>query len=258
VTGTIYDITIDNTTSGTIDHQWDGYGNTDADWTDQIGSNDGTVNGSPARYNLDTGDISNDAVQTTTANQPLVVENGALVTDGGKPAIKYDGVSDQMDINGLALLSLTYGAFFVGSITDNTTSSLKTIFDSSDSTRGGFSLSYGNTTNKLTPFWFDGDDNSVNVFSGGSNLTSNQALYSVIIKTGASATYIDGSENDTRANTWVLAGTNTFTKSTLGYDQDNLSRLFTGKMQELILFETDESTNREAIETNINNHYNIY
>ena len=43
--GTIYDVIINNGTSNV--GQWNGYGNTNADWTDQIGSNNGTVAGSP-------------------------------------------------------------------------------------------------------------------------------------------------------------------------------------------------------------------
>ena len=48
--GTIFDVEIELDGNGTNDHEYKGYGNTDADWTDQIGSNDGTVNGSPALF----------------------------------------------------------------------------------------------------------------------------------------------------------------------------------------------------------------
>lgn len=47
VTGVIYDLKIDLTGNGTWDHHYLGNDNTNAGWTDQIGSNDGTVNGSP-------------------------------------------------------------------------------------------------------------------------------------------------------------------------------------------------------------------
>ena len=57
--GLIYDVEISNQSGAT--HSWIGNGNTDAAWTDQVGSNDGTVNGSPSLYHV--------AESETTAGQ---------------------------------------------------------------------------------------------------------------------------------------------------------------------------------------------
>ena len=38
----------------------------------------------------------------------------------------------------------------------------------------------------------------------------------------------------------------------------NTSQLWKGNVQELIIYKSDQSANREAIETNINNRYEIY
>ena len=195
----------------------------------------------------------NHAVQTTAASQPKIVDAGSLVTGG----LDFDGSSSAMDIDGLALASLNYGAFALVSIDNPTASSLKTIFDSSDGVDAGFALSYGNTANKLTPFWFDGDDTLANVFSGGSNLTSAKSIYSVIIKSGASTTHIDGSSNDILTNTWNTAGTNSFSKSTIGYDQSNSGRNLNGKLAELIIYDSDQTDNRTALEANIGEAYSI-
>ena len=195
----------------------------------------------------------NHAVQATAASQPKIVDAGALVTDG----LDFDGSSSEMDIDGLALASLNYGAFALVSIDNPTASSLDTIFDSTDGVDAGFALSYGNTANKLTPFWFDGDDSTANVFSGGSNLTSAKSIYSVIIKSGASTTHINGSSNDILTNTWTTAGTNSFSKSTIGYDQSVSVRNFNGKLAELIIYNTDQTDNRTALEANIGETYSI-
>jgi hypothetical protein len=48
--GTIYNVTIDETTDGIVDHSYQGYGNTDADWLDLIGTAHGTVVGTPALF----------------------------------------------------------------------------------------------------------------------------------------------------------------------------------------------------------------
>ena len=57
--GIIYDLSV--ISGGVGVHEWLGNGNTDAAWTDQIGSNDGTVNGSPSLYHV--------AESETTAGQ---------------------------------------------------------------------------------------------------------------------------------------------------------------------------------------------
>ncbi len=91
--GSFYDVSIK--INGVEEFSTEGYGNTDADWTDQIGSNDGTVNGDPARAKItDSGIVvANDAIQETTSNQGLLVDSGSLVTDKGRPAIDLDGAS---------------------------------------------------------------------------------------------------------------------------------------------------------------------
>ena len=71
-------------------HQWSGYGNTDADWIDQVGSNDGTVNGSPAllRIPADTSDPTKDALGDTLTNP--------AITDG------YNGAETELDAYNIA------------------------------------------------------------------------------------------------------------------------------------------------------------
>ena len=197
---------------------------------------------------------NNDASQPLDDAQPKIAENGSVLADG----IDFDGVDDKFDIDGFAPISLTYSSFVVASLDEPTISGLRTIFDSSDAARGGFAIAHGNTAGKFTPFWFDGDDTSANVFSAGSNLTSAETLYSTIIKSGASTTHIDGTLNETLGNTWATAGSNSFTKSTIGYDQTNTNRDFDGKLKELIIYTTDQSANREAIEAHINGRYSIY
>lgn len=246
--GVITDLSVGSTT-------WDG---TAADATSQ----GWTVNGTPSTNALNDGFVEtwydqsgngNDATQDIAGSQPLIVENGNLLGE-----LNFDGLNHKLDIDGYAPLSLVYSSFLVASFDEPTASSMKTIFDSSDLTNGGFSIAHGNTQNKFTPFWFDGDDTSTNVFGSGSNLTSSESLYSTIIKTGVSGVHIDGALDQFLANTWTSAGSNSLPKSTIGYDQSTPTREFEGAIAELIIYETDQSSNRLAIEKNINNYYEIY
>jgi len=59
--GSIYDVVLKNGSGATLS-SWNGYGNTNADWTDQIGSNDGTVNGSPTTLTIPAASATLDAL----------------------------------------------------------------------------------------------------------------------------------------------------------------------------------------------------
>jgi len=196
----------------------------------------------------------NDAVQAVAGSQPKIVDAGVLVSGG----LDFDGSPSAMDIDGLVLESTEYYMTAVIHLDAVPSNSLKTIFDCTDAVNAGASLAYANTSSQLTPFMLDGDDTSVNVFGGGANLTTSKTLVGCQFKSGASESYINGGINSTLSNTWTSAGTNTFTKSTIGYDQSTPGRNMDGKLAELIVYESDQSANRAAIEANINNQYDIY
>jgi hypothetical protein len=80
-------------------HKWVGDGIADANWTDEVGTNDGTVNGTATAYAaqgllahvVDVYDLpgGNDADNTTAAKQPELIIDGALQTIGDQPAAYY-------------------------------------------------------------------------------------------------------------------------------------------------------------------------
>jgi len=73
VDGVIWGAKISTDSGATVIGSWNGYGNTDADWTDQIGSNNGTVNGSPAllRIPADTSEPTKDVFGDTLTNPAI-------------------------------------------------------------------------------------------------------------------------------------------------------------------------------------------
>jgi hypothetical protein len=83
--GVVYDLSLSG--SSVTNFAFNGYGITDADWEDTVGSNDGTVNGSPAIYQ------GRNALQATAASQPQIVADGVVVTDAnGNAATLFDGL----------------------------------------------------------------------------------------------------------------------------------------------------------------------
>ena len=95
--GVIANLSVDVGNTGASNHEWLGDGPLDENWKDQIGSNDGTVNGSPQRVlNSDFTKISRDFSQSTAGSQPQIIKNGALVTENTKPMLDFDGSASHL------------------------------------------------------------------------------------------------------------------------------------------------------------------
>jgi hypothetical protein len=134
--GVIRDVQIE--VSGSLVSSYLGNGNTNASWEDQTGSNDGTVNGSPALYSgqmfggvqskfYDGLAGANDATQATVADMPKTVVAGARVVDGNGNASTLWEATDELTFT-TAFTGLT--AANVYAVTDNAgTVTLDTITD---------------------------------------------------------------------------------------------------------------------------------
>ena len=124
--------------------------------------------------------------------------------------------------------------------------------DGSDSfqlTRGGGIDDIGKLVSKNTAFqsgttaFTHGDIDGVNLISAITSSTDTDA-------------FIDGSLQS-NGSTLVGAGNNATT--TIGARDDLLSSsFFAGSQAEIIIYNSDQTANRLAIEGNINAHYNIY
>ena len=76
--GTMSDITFDLTSDGIVDHRYNGYGNTNADWIDQVGSVNGTVEGSPVPIRIPKLTSANtDVFGNALRNIPVIGHNDA-------------------------------------------------------------------------------------------------------------------------------------------------------------------------------------
>ena len=115
-------INLNTDTTGLVSH-WIGYGNTDADWTDQVGSNDGTVNGSPSALYLPSSDTtpSQDVLGGTLTNPAVNGHNDAETDINFNPdsvPINANIVTTN-DGNGSSYVEIPDNAAF--DITDNLT-----------------------------------------------------------------------------------------------------------------------------------------
>ena len=174
---------------------------------------------------------SNHATNATASEQPLVVSAVTLVEENSKAAIDFDGVDDEFILSNVsarsfyAVLSSVDGGDFV-STTQN-----RVLFDASQ---------------------FDWQEKN---FSTSISYTlGNQALLSFNDSTSGTFSLNGVTHTNTDANPYNQ-GSEVFNR--IGAN-DAGSPLMEGTIQEFILFDSDQSTNRTGMETNINDHFDIY
>jgi hypothetical protein len=173
----------------------------------------------------------NDAVQATAASQPKIVDAGSLVSGG----IVFD-TGETLAKTGLSISS-PLNAFIVSTAdTEHNGAILKLAASVSQQYR---------TDRKLLLQYSDLQFTGSNVYTVGE-----QNLQSLQFVAGTSVGFFNGTQ--------VLSGTTagqTVTEFRLG---NTGSFGLDGKINEVIIYPTDQSASRVGIEANINDHYNIY
>jgi len=183
----------------------------------------------------------NNATNATESEQPLVVSGGSLVTENGKAAIDFDGVDDYFTLN--TPITVPQSDFFITDVVSNVSTGFTAPYGNNSSDNG---LAYPRTRTRLE----------------GRRLTANtsvtdwcgaQGIYTI---EGVSSSYIPY-ENGTARGT-ALSVTGAYTIKTMMIRRaSDLLGITGGKLQERIIFLSDQSSNRTGIETNINDHFDI-
>ena len=181
----------------------------------------------------------NDAEQTTPANQPTIYTGGALVKEGGKLALDFDGVSE------------------------NFTSTITNVSQSFDI----YTVHNFNTTPTATQRLYDSDNGGR--ITRGSNGTSNNFAFAGTVlswspqQTGQvqETTVYNGVSSLVRVNGTQVASGDAGTNSTgtdlvIGADKSGTTQYIDGQLQEIIIFDNSKSTtDRTDIEGNISAYY---
>ena len=182
----------------------------------------------------------NDATQTSTASQPKIVSSGSVVTENGKPAI-YSGTGRAW----LGTGQISYSSSFISAAFSRI--SRKGANDSVYLFQGlPYNQLYSNSSNWQ---YFS----TTTGYDTGLSLTNNQQLISVE-DTGAATTYY---KNGTAGNTHSISN-NVVNKTFELFYQPAANYGTEGNFQELVLWDSDQSSNRTGIESNINEYYSIY
>ena len=218
---------------------FDGSGNLD---TSAIATHCGSANGYVVTWYDQSGN-SNNATQSTSGNQPQIYNGTAVITENGKPVLDFDGNDDYLDWTTTSTISQPFTVFTVNPLQTN-----GFVMDSS-STNSGFRCVLGDFGGAgygmFAPTWIR-----------ASITPTTQSLNTAIYNTTTSALYIDGSSHVTGN-----VGTNGLTDSA-GFVRIGNRAPSTGvginSMQEFILYNSNQTSNRTGIESNVNTYFSIY
>jgi hypothetical protein len=186
----------------------------------------------------------NDAVQAVAGSQPKIVDAGTYL---GK--LDFDGVSNLLSGPDIALGDGSKSAFVVSkpdSIGPSPTVNLR----ASSTTGGAYAITPEVAVRCAGVTWISSSPASTSenslisaIYTSG-NLHTGQSVYlngaSVTRTSGTDGTLVDSS------GSLFIGATNATTSE------------FDGSINEIIIYDSDQSANREAIENNINNQYDIY
>jgi hypothetical protein len=204
---------------------------------------DNTVNGFVETWYDQSGN-GNNATQLTASDQPRIVLSGNLVTSSnGLPAIRVNAQAQSFDLDSNIGLG-NFSSFYVVK---------HTTFGSAVS---WLSDNNGADYFRYTPISYNVDAGGVdNGFIGldATLATATDYLISAIRGSGTIEFSVSGSvQSNTDSNSGTLDVKKIFQRG------NNETQGLNGYAQELIIYPTDETANRPAIEANINNQYDIY
>ena len=216
---------------------FDGNGNLDeASLTAFVGAGNGFVT---TWYDQSGNSI--DEAQSTASNQPQIVSSGTVIKQSSKPAIQFDvnKYLKNLTLNNLAQPN-SYSI-----VTTFPTESYGFIFDSS----GLYRQTFLRNSSQNNIYMYSGAD----LIGTSGNVTSgNRYLFSLLYNGSSSNAYVNNAL-ELSGN----AGTTRIVELYIGSRSDQ--SVWSGmKMQEFIMWNSNQTSNRTGINANTNIYYSIY
>ena len=184
---------------------------------------------------------ANNATNSTAITQPQIVSSGAMILINGKPSVQFDGSNDLLNLGSV----ITADASSFNSFVAKRAASGDNFWALSEKDATGYLLGSVSNTYYYQP------KTTQYQASSATDTTTNQLL-------------ITGQNNAGTMSIFKNGSTITSTASNLTYSPtiDSVGRysgLFSKcNIQETIFYNTNQSTNRTGIESNINTFYTIY
>lgn len=200
-----------------------------------------------------------DAEQNTHGSQPQIYNGSAVITENGKPAVQFDGSND-----GLTMSSLTYGneLTLISLYNQASTGSRGRIWCDDITGQQGYWILFGDDNN--SGYTGDSQKTYINDGAGFDSWTHQTAPKNQqnLLNIYFSSSQIVDSLNGT-AQTQSVTGFSppiNLSGSSAGFaigNSGNMTYATEMKGQEFILYHSDESSNRSAIEGNVNAYFQV-
>lgn len=224
---------------------------------------------------------NNDAAQSTAADQPVLIVAGVINTENGEPAIDFDGSNHFLSTFLDTTASANYqsiddlvSVFIVNkpsviSGSSGVWSPARTVFEIRNNITSGahVPISYGYDGSNVMYGVTDNYTTSPEKKFGATTLVINtQYLTSSFVNSNNIDIYLDGSSDlsstfTTATGARNIGGVND-SSNTIGVRTRDGGQpdanFFEGTIQEIIFYDSDESSNRSSIETDINNFYSVF
>lgn len=195
---------------------------------------------------------SNNLTQATSSAQPQIVASGSIILRSGLAAVSFNGVTNQLFFNSQVLNTTNISMFSVSN--NNINNNLGTVFASNINDNNTMRVFNDRRTAKLNMFISNGSGNFASNMSIIRNTSDIRLLSSFI----DSSKFMSSFDNGQTGTTLTYVGTYPSNGLRMGVQGLGNVTFLNGTIQELILFNTHETSNRVAIETNINDYYAIY
>jgi hypothetical protein len=214
-----------------------------------IATHCGSANGYVVTWYDQSGNANN-ATQATGTSQPQIYNGTAVVTENGQPAIDFDGDS--------IFVEHTPSSINLGT-NDHYVSGVLTVGLNANSNQVWLEEEGGNSARHL--FWWQASDQTLQLYansvigSGTSSVKGDQYLLtgtrvgttSTLFKNGVSS--LTGTAADFDSTGDLKIGTNVTEAGNQSWD---------GVIQEIVIWASDQSSNRTGIESDINTYFSIY
>jgi hypothetical protein len=215
------------------------------------------------------------ATQTTAANQPRIINAGIVERQNGKVSIRLDGTNDGLIISTAVPLT-SHSIFDVKTTTNTITTATSAMLTYSgefawSSTYDETLYGYGSLTGRLTnerQYFTNSAVSTENpaandIFGYGqvSNNISGIKLNSILYNGNTTFNFYENNSLISLSNTDAGAFSSTRFPNDIkgiGYRFSSNTFYFNGNFQEIIIYNSDQSSNRTGIQTNINTYYSIY
>lgn len=188
---------------------------------------------------------ANNATQSTAANQPQIVSSGALLSINSKTCMSFDGTNDSFNLT--------------NSISVNTSNFNTFVGKRGASGRRLVGLTGGIGQQYLFGLWSDNNyylqgKTTHYQASSSTDTTTNQLLLTGQNSSGTMSMY----KNNNVITSTQQAAVITNSIGTIGNYLGGNGFLIQADLQEIVFYNSDQSSNRTGINTNINTYYSVY